>query len=178
MTTSLVVRRTLFTLAGVALLGAAGGGQKTQAADPHARHIIVKPAELQFKPGPPGLPKGAQVAVIEGDPAAPGKHFTLRAKLPAGYRIAPHTHPTDEILTVLSGEFGMGLGEKLDPAKVEKLPAGGFSMMKAGTAHYVVITKETVIQVSSTGPFEINYINPADDPRNAAPASAASTQQR
>jgi anti-sigma factor ChrR (cupin superfamily) len=87
--------------------------------------------------------------------------------LPAGYKIPPHTHPTDENVTVLSGAFHVGMGDKFDTKKGETLRAGGFVNAQKGMQHYGWTTGPTVIQVHGMGPFTINYINPADDPRNA-----------
>ena len=130
-------------------------------------HVVVTPDQIKWGPAPLGLPAGSQVAVIEGDPSKPGVPFALRAKLPDGYKIAPHWHPTDEKITVLQGTFGMGFGEKFDPAMGSELPAGSYAVTPKGEKHFVWIKGETIIQVSGMGPFEINYVNPTDDPRNA-----------
>lgn len=178
MTTSHVARRSLYALASVALLGAAGGNPEKHAKAAQAEHVLVKPSDVRYQPGPPGLPKGAQMAVLEGDPSAAGKYFTVRVKLPAHYRIAPHSHSTDEHITVLSGELGMGMGERFDAAKAEKLAPGGYFTLPAGAVHYAVAEKETVLQLQAMGPFDIKYVNPADDPRNAAPSASSSAPQR
>jgi uncharacterized RmlC-like cupin family protein len=85
--------------------------------------------------------------------------------MPAGYKVPAHWHPTVENITVLSGVLQMGMGEKLDPSMATRLPAGGFMHLPARATHSVWTTQETVIQVHGMGPFEITYINPADDPR-------------
>ena len=103
-------------------------------------------------------------AVLEGDPSKPGP-FTLRAKLPAGYRIAPHHHPADERVTVLSGAVRIGMGERFDEATMTTLPAGGYFSMPKGHRHYFLTAEETVIQLNGVGPWGIVYVNPADDPR-------------
>jgi quercetin dioxygenase-like cupin family protein len=89
--------------------------------------------------------------------------------MPAGYRVAPHWHPTDEHLTVLSGTLAMGMGETFDPKALMELGPGGFAGMSPNTRHFLETKTAVVIQVHGTGPFSINYVNPADDPRNAAP---------
>lgn len=89
----------------------------------------------------------------------------MRLKLPKGFSIAPHTHPKPEILTVISGAFHIGMGDKADQKKASRLPAGGFFAFPPGMAHYAHVEEETVVQLSSTGPWTINYINAADDPR-------------
>lgn len=138
---------------------ASGGAQ--------ASHVMVTPDQMKWGPAPPALPAGAQLAVIEGDPSKAGA-FTIRLKFPDGYKVSPHTHPADEKVTVLQGTMGMGLGEKFDAAAGHEMPAGSFAVMPTGVKHYAWAKGETVIQVSSTGPFQINYVNPADDPRKAA----------
>jgi quercetin dioxygenase-like cupin family protein len=115
---------------------------------------------------PNDIPPGAKVTVLEGDP---GKEvfFTLRVKFPEGpYQIAPHTHPIAEHLTVISGTFNMGMGEKFDQSAGQAMPAGTFFSMPAGMKHFAWTTGETVIQLSGIGPLAITYLNPADDPRN------------
>jgi mannose-6-phosphate isomerase-like protein (cupin superfamily) len=131
-------------------------------------HKMMTPAEIVWGPAPPGLPPGSQAAVISGDPGKPGP-FTLRAKMPAGYQIPPHWHATDEHVTVLSGTLAMGMGDTFDEKAMMVLPAGGFAAMPPNTRHYLMTKSPVVIQVHGTGPFSITYVNPKDDPRNAAP---------
>lgn len=128
-------------------------------------HILLSPDQIKWGPAPPSLPAGAQLAVPEGNPMKAGAPFTIRAKFPDGYKVPPHWHPTDEKVTVLQGSFGMGLGEKFDPAAGHEMPTGSFALMPKGVRHYAWAIGETVVQVSGTGPFEVNYVNPADDPR-------------
>lgn len=128
-------------------------------------HMAVQPGALKWGPPPPGLPAGAQVAVVSGNPGGDGP-YVVRAKLPAGYKIAPHTHPTDENVTVLSGTFHIAMGDKFDPKKGDALKAGGFFRAEKGMQHYGWTSAPTTIQIHGTGPFTINYVNPADDPRN------------
>jgi quercetin dioxygenase-like cupin family protein len=125
---------------------------------------IVLPREIKWGPGPAVLPPGAEAAVLFGDPSEEGL-FVLRLKFPAGYSVAPHTHPVDEIVTVISGTFYKGMGETYDKRKLERLPAGSFFALPPGTAHYVFMEEETVIQISTVGPWGLTYINPKDDPR-------------
>ena len=114
---------------------------------------------------PNDIPAGAKGTVVEGDPSK-AEFFTVRAKFPAGYKIAPHTHPVAEHITVLSGNFNMGMGEKFDKDVTKPMPAGTYFSMPAGMSHFVYTTEETEIQLSAIGPFGITYINPEDDPRN------------
>jgi quercetin dioxygenase-like cupin family protein len=131
-----------------------------------AEHIVVTPADLKWADAPPSLPAGAKMAVLEGDPGKKGP-FTVRLQAPAGYKIAPHTHPTAERVTVISGTFHLGTGGTFDETAGQELAAGSFAVMPAGMKHFAWSPDETIIQISSTGPFAINYVNPNDDPRNA-----------
>jgi quercetin dioxygenase-like cupin family protein len=144
---------------------AAARGLADQPAPP--THTMLTPADIQWGEGPPSLPPGAKMAVVYGDPGKPGL-FILRARMPANYKIPAHWHPTDETVTVLSGTIMMGMGDKLDAAKAKALPAGSSATMPAKNNHFAMTKKETVIQVTAMGPFEITYVNPDDDPRKAA----------
>ena len=130
----------------------------------HPGHILVTPGDIQWTEGPGSLPAGSRMAVIEGDPKSPGL-FTMRLKLPADYRIQPHWHPADEHVTVISGTFNMGRGDKFDASLGKALPTGSFSVMPAKTNHFAFTKEETVVQVHGMGPWGITYVNPADDPR-------------
>jgi len=130
------------------------------------QHKIVSPAELTWGDVPPGLPPGAKMAVLDGDPTKPGL-FTVRMQSPDGYKIAPHTHPTAEHITVISGTFHLGMGDKFDEAGGKEMGAGSFAVLPSGMKHFGWVTGETIVQIHGQGPFKINYVNPADDPRNA-----------
>jgi quercetin dioxygenase-like cupin family protein len=91
--------------------------------------------------------------------------FALRLKLPKGYRIPPHTHPKPEVVTVISGTFRLGMGETADESKAKPLPAGSFFALSPGMAHFAAADDDTVIQLNSTGPWSLTYVNPKDDPR-------------
>lgn len=135
------------------------------ASDDHVDgHIIVHPGTIDWQAGPPSMEPGAQAAVIEGDPSQPG-FFNLRLRLPDGYRIAPHTHPQPERVTVISGTFRLGEGDSFDETNTQALDAGSYFSMPPGMTHFAVTEGETVIQLTSTGPWTIEYVNPEDDPR-------------
>jgi len=134
----------------------------TVPAQDHKAHATAADA-VQWGPAPPSLPKGAQAAVLAGDPGKSGP-FTVRLKMPSGYRIPAHQHPTAEAVTVLSGEFNFGTGDKLDEAKAQKLSPGGFVDLPANMDHFAFASAETIVQINSMGPFVIKYVNPADDP--------------
>jgi hypothetical protein len=130
--------------------------------------MIMNKADIRWGDVPPSLPKGAKIAVLYGDPGKAGQ-FTLRLQMPAGYKIAPHWHSKDENLTLISGEMYLGMGEKMDRAKATALKAAGYHYLPAKTSHYAFTRdKMTVIQVSGEGPFDIHWINPADDPMKMA----------
>jgi quercetin dioxygenase-like cupin family protein len=125
---------------------------------------IYKADSLKWLDGPPSLPPGAKIAVLEGDPAKEGP-FVFRVKVPDGYKIPPHTHPKPERVTIISGTFNIGMGEKFDADKGEVMPAGTYGTWPAGMKHYVWTKGETVIQFHGEGPWKIEYVNPDDDPR-------------
>ena len=108
----------------------------------------------------------AKLAVLAGDPNKKGL-FTVRLRTPAGYKVPPHTHPTSEHITVISGTFNVGTGDKFDEAAGKEMSAGGYMVMPPGMKHYAWTPAEAIIQVQGMGPFVIKYVNPADDPRNA-----------
>jgi mannose-6-phosphate isomerase-like protein (cupin superfamily) len=126
-------------------------------------HVILNETDLKWGDAPPSLPKGAKMAVLEGDPSKEGE-FTLRAMFPANYKIAPHWHPTTENVTILKGSMYLGTGEKFDENKATMMKAGGFATIPATHHHYAFTKGECIIEVHAMGPFVINYINPADDP--------------
>jgi quercetin dioxygenase-like cupin family protein len=144
----------------VALAGVAS----TASAEAMGGHTIVAPQEIKWGPAPAVLPPGAEAAVLFGDPSKEGL-FALRLKLPEGYSVPPHMHPVDEVVTVISGTFGLGMGETADQSAAQPLPAGSFFALPPGEAHYVFIDEETVIQISTVGPWGLTYVNPEDDPR-------------
>ncbi len=135
-------------------------------ARPHEGGIeTFPPDKVQWRPGPPSLPKGAVFAVLEGDPSKEGP-FVFRVKVPDGYKVPPHTHPKTERITVLKGTFLVGMGEKVDEGAYKEMPACTYGFWPAGMKHFVKAKGETVLQFHGTGPWSIKYVNPADDPRN------------
>jgi quercetin dioxygenase-like cupin family protein len=128
---------------------------------------VITADSIKWGPAPPSLPKGAQLAVLSGDPGASGS-FVVRVKLPAGYQVPAHNHPTTENVTVVSGTFNVGMGDKLDKKQGQALKAGGFFSMPAKMNHFAWASTAVVIQIHGDGPFAINYVNPADDPSKSA----------
>jgi hypothetical protein len=122
------------------------------------------PDRVKWGPAPPFIPAGAQLAVLEGDPMAASGDYTIRLKMPDGYKIAPHTHPRRENVTVISGTLKVGMGDKFDDSKMMSFGAGSFAYLDPSMHHYAGASGETVIQIHGQSPVKFNYINPADDP--------------
>ena len=127
--------------------------------------VIVTPSDIQWVDGPPSLPPGAKVALIQGDMSKDGP-FTVRLRMPADYKIAPHLHPDTEMVTVISGSFHVSMGDTFDASKAKSLPAGSFAAVPKKSAHFAFTKEVTEIQVNAHGPWKLEYVNPADDPRN------------
>ena len=127
-------------------------------------HAVFRSDAIKWQDGPPSLPKGAKIAVLEGDPREEGI-FTMRLRLPDGFQIKPHWHPAPERITVLSGTFNMGRRDSFDTAQGTALPAGSFTVIPAETWHYAWATGDTVLQITGGGPWQIIYLDPRDDPR-------------
>lgn len=104
------------------------------------------------------------MSVLEGDLSKPGA-FTVRVKVPDGYKIPPHFHPGDEHVTVISGTLFIAHGDKFDAAMGKELSAGSFVLMPKGHHHFAWMRGETEVQLHGFGPWGITYINPTDDPR-------------
>jgi anti-sigma factor ChrR (cupin superfamily) len=119
--------------------------------------------DIKWGPAPNVLPAGVQMAVVSGDPSK-DTLYVVRLKMPANYEIPAHNHPTSEYVTVISGDFHIGMGDKLDRQKGLALQAGGFAEASAKMNHYAWTSSETVVQIHGQGPFAITYVNPADDP--------------
>jgi quercetin dioxygenase-like cupin family protein len=119
---------------------------------------------INWKPGPSSLPKGAMFAVLEGDPTKEGP-FVFRVKVPDGYRVPPHTHPKTERVTVISGTFNIGMGDKFDEKATREMAAGTYGFWSSGMKHFVWTKGETVVQFHGMGPWSIQYVNRDDDPR-------------
>jgi quercetin dioxygenase-like cupin family protein len=130
------------------------------------KHILILPDDLKWE-DIPSLPPGAKAAVLEGDPTKEG-FFTIRLKFPDGYKIPPHFHPIPERVTVLSGTFRLGMGDKFDKDAAKSMPVGAYTSMPKGMHHYAWSEGESTVQLSSMGPWGITYLNPSDDPRKTA----------
>lgn len=163
--------------ASVAFAAASAFSSMAQSESSGAEKVVL-PQDVKWGPAPASLPAGAQAAVLYGDPSKEGL-FALRVKIPKDYFIPPHTHPHAEIVTILTGGFSLGMGPKADRRAAKPLGAGGFMAMPPQVAHYVFSDQETVLQITSTGPWGIDYVDPRDDPRlNVAPTLNRGSAQR
>ena len=142
----------LLIVAGISLLVAGAP------AEAKTRH-----SSLKWMDGPPSLPSGVQMAVVSGDPGKKGM-FTIQLKMPANYAVPPHSHPTNEVVKVLSGKLHYGMGDKL-MGDAKTLNSAHSVTMKAKMHHWVHAPGPATVQVSAMGPFEITYVDPKDDPR-------------
>ena len=148
------------TLAGLGLVLGMAMPALAQAQHPD---VLVAPEDAKWGPAPPNFPPGAQVAVLSGNPFS-AEPYVLRLKLPAGYVIPAHHHPTVENVTIVSGSFHAGMGDKLDRAHGIALAPGGFASLPANMNHFAWATEATVVQIHGMGPVAITYVDPADDP--------------
>lgn len=153
----------LFAIA-VAPLALGAEEKKMETARKAQDHGFFTPADISWVEGRPSLPPGAKLAVLEGDPTQEGI-FTIRVKAPDGYKIAPHWHAAFEHVTVMSGVFQVGMGEKFDETKLHSVPAGGFSYMAPGMKHFASVKGETIVQIHAMGPWQLYYVNASDDSR-------------
>ena len=127
---------------------------------------FVNPKDIKWGTAPPSIPKGAKIAVLQGDPGKSGP-FVIRLMVPTGYKIPPHWHTQDESLTVISGTFYFGTGDKVETNKAYTLMPGAFHFLSGKDHHYLVAKSEAVIQINGNGPFDVGYINPDEDPQKA-----------
>jgi hypothetical protein len=130
----------------------------------HEQRHVFTPDTIPWGPVPPVVRPGAQFAVLEGDPTAPTGDYTVRLKMPDGYRISPHWHPKRENVTVISGTFKVGMGDVFQTKTMAALPAGSFGFLDPNMHHYAMACGETIVQVHGKSPFQFNYVNPEDDP--------------
>ena len=134
------------------------------AAPPSAEKNVFTPDTVPYGPPPPFVAPGAQLAVLEGNPMASSGDYTVRLKMPAGYRIAPHWHPKRENVTVISGTFKVGMGDRFDESSMLTFPAGSFAYLDPDMHHYAMAADEVIVQIHGVAPVQFNYVNPDDDP--------------
>ncbi len=157
-------RKLLLTLVIVGTLCVAGHLVTIAAHSGADNKNVFTPETIPWGPPPPFVAPGAQLAVIEGNPAASTGDYTVRLKMPDGYRIAPHWHPQRENVTVLSGTFKVGMGDTFDKDKMGSFPAGSFAYLDPDMHHYAMASGEVIVQVHGSAPLQFNYVNAADDP--------------
>jgi hypothetical protein len=138
--------------------------QDAMAASAVAEKNIFTPDAIQYGPAPSFVQPGAQLAVLEGNPLAPTGDYTVRLKMPDGYRIAPHWHPKRENVTVISGTFKVGMGDHFVENSMLTFPAGSFAYLDPDMHHYAMASGEVVVQIHGISPVQFNYVNPEDDP--------------
>jgi quercetin dioxygenase-like cupin family protein len=129
------------------------------------RHVMAELVDAKWGPAPPMLPAGAQISVLSGDPTK-NAPYAVRLKFPANYAIPAHSHPSDENVSVVSGELFMGLGTKIDKTSGMGLGVGAYALMPANVNHFAFTKRETIILLFGTGPVEFKYVDPTDDPRS------------
>ena len=159
------MKRNMLLTAAVAGVFACVGGQYFAAAQVHSHERnSFTPDTIPWVPAPPVVRPGAQFAVLEGDPAASTGDFTIRLKMPDGFRIAPHFHPQRENVTIISGTFKVGMGDEFETNKMKAFTAGSFAFLDPDMHHYAMACGETIVQVHGKSPLQFNYVNPEDDP--------------
>jgi quercetin dioxygenase-like cupin family protein len=121
--------------------------------------IQIDAGQLVWRAAPPSLPAGIETAVLEGDPRAAGV-FTMRLRAPAGTRLAPHTHPQPERVTVLAGAIGVGFGTRHEASRLKMFRSGDFYVNPPGQPHFVEFGEDSVIQVTGEGPWKLDYLQP------------------
>lgn len=135
------------------------------AGSPREVPALIPQEEMRWGPAPDVFPAGAQFCVLHGDPGGGGM-FSVRLKASERYVFAPHCHPHDEHVTVISGRLELGNGRTLDRSGTQVLEPGGYAFLPKDQFHYAwALDEDTVFQVEAIGPFGITYANPADDPR-------------
>jgi quercetin dioxygenase-like cupin family protein len=144
----------------VGCLSSMSASNLAQAPPTGPQHAIIRPVDVKWRT----LRPGAEIATVSGDPDKAGSPFVIRFRYHGKARIPPHWHPVDEHLTVLSGTFRIGMGERGEESTTTPLDAGAYAFVPAKMAHYAWADGDTTIQVHGIGPFVINYVNPADDP--------------
>ncbi len=153
-------------IAATCVLGLAGSTRAAEKQTAPSEAVTLSAAEVKFGPAPPVLPPGAQLAVLHGDPGKKGM-FAMRLKMPDGYKIPPHWHTNDEQLTIISGNFMLAMGDKA-AENVHTMAAGAYHFLPGKMHHSASTRGETVVEVHGNGPFDIHYLNPADDPSKSS----------
>jgi len=157
--------------AATALATPPGGEASAPAAKGASSHVMLDASKIAWGDVPPFLPPGAQFKAISGDPSKPGGMFVVRLKVPAGYRVPRHWHPNDEHVTIIEGTVKLDMGSGSD-THASQLEAGDYVLLPAHMQHEATAQTAAVVQIHGASPFEINYVDPKDDPRNGTPGDS------
>jgi quercetin dioxygenase-like cupin family protein len=152
----------IFAAIVVALTACAQGSARSNTASGLGSATLAETGpqqSVQWGPAPAVFPPGAEFAVLEGDPSK-AELFTVRLRFPNGYKIPPHTHPTTENVTVLSGTFYAAMGARFVESDLHPYGRGDFVSIPANHAHYATARGQTIVQVHAMGPFALTYVNP------------------
>jgi quercetin dioxygenase-like cupin family protein len=159
----------IFCVTGIVLAVVAAGAYSQEKKEATESHKIVHYGDLKWTP----IIKGCEIAKVAGDPDAEGAQFVIRFRCADGAKVPAHWHPTDEYLTVLKGAFLVGTGETYDESKLQTMNVGNFILMPKEMRHFASNKGETIVQINGTGPFKVNWVNPADVQPPDAPAAKA-----
>ena len=129
-------------------------------------HVAVSADQLKWGPAPPAVPKGAQIAILAGDPSKDGL-YVYRVKVPAGYKVPPHIHPNDENVTVISGTLNIGMGGAFDEKKWASTEGRRVFYICPRACSTLPGLRRYDYSGARMGPQAITYVNPADDPRKS-----------
>jgi quercetin dioxygenase-like cupin family protein len=121
--------------------------------------IGFTPEAVVWNDGPPTLPPGSKMAILEGNPRAEGV-FTMRVRIPAGSAIPPHWHPRQERVTILSGAVDLGFGTVANKDSVTRYRAGSFYVNPPSVMHYLFFPEATEMQMTGIGPWELMTTDP------------------
>jgi quercetin dioxygenase-like cupin family protein len=148
----------VLSTAAAALTIVAAVAWATSLGEPSKKQIVGSTADEVRWFTPPYYHDGRQRAQLFGD-SSEGGSWIDRVKIPGGARVLAHTHPQDELVTVIEGTWYLGEGAKFDAAKLKGYPAGSFIVIPAGAPHFVAAKEGTVVvQLSGSGKFQTDYL--------------------
>lgn len=130
----------------------------------NGNYVTADPENIKWEKNK-STPHGMRILMLYGDPEKPGPYI-FRAKMPSGYKLPPHRHADERIVTVMKGIYWSGVGERYNPMIMKEFEAGAFYITKAEVPHFSWARTEVIIQEMGMGPnSDIRYVNPDDDPR-------------
>jgi quercetin dioxygenase-like cupin family protein len=125
---------------------------------------VIRSEEVQWRRFA-AFPPRARLAVLVGDPTRAGP-YVIRVRIPGGIKMMPHRHPEDRIYTVISGIFYIGIGSRFDEEILTAHAPGSVVVLPGGQSHFHwAKSGEYVTQVTAIGPLDLEYVDPAHDPR-------------